>query len=185
MIPRVYLAGPEVFLPNADDILARKCDMTRAAGLEPLAPGDADVPDNLPLFDKGLHISGVDEDLMLASDAIIANLTPFRGVSADVGTAYELGFMAARGKALFAYTNDARPHFDRVQAEHLIVKTPDGHARDAKGLRVEGFDMADNLMLQGGVQRRGQPLIIQDADGDIADLRGFEKALALAVKALR
>ena len=50
-------------------------------------------------------------------------------IAADVGTAYELGFMAARGKAVFAYTNDARPHFSRVEADHLVMKMPDGHAR--------------------------------------------------------
>ena len=35
---------------------------------------------------------------MDAADAIIANLTPFRGPSADAGTVYELGYMAGRGK---------------------------------------------------------------------------------------
>ena len=32
---------------------------------------------------------------MKEADAIIANLTPFRGPSADTGTVYELGYMAA------------------------------------------------------------------------------------------
>ncbi len=45
--------------------------------------------------------------MMLEADGIIANLTPWRGVSADVGTVYELGFMCALNKAAYAYTNVA------------------------------------------------------------------------------
>ena len=44
--------------------------------------------------------------MMDAADAIIANLTPFRGPSADAGTVYELGYMAGRGKLCLAYSND-------------------------------------------------------------------------------
>jgi nucleoside 2-deoxyribosyltransferase len=40
---------------------------------------------------------------------MIVNLTPFRGPSADVGSAYEMGFMRALGRPIFAYSHDARP----------------------------------------------------------------------------
>ena len=46
---------------------------------------------------------------MDAADAIIANLTPFRGAGADPGTVYELGYMAGRRKFCLAYSNDAPP----------------------------------------------------------------------------
>ena len=42
---------------------------------------------------------------MDSADAIIANLTPFRGIAADTGTCFELGYMCAQGKPAFAYTN--------------------------------------------------------------------------------
>ena len=168
---RVYLAGPEVFLPDAAAVIAAKCDLTRAAGLIPVAPGDAQVPDDLAPFDKGLFISRYDEALMDSADAVIANLTPFRGISADVGTAYELGFMAGRGKPVFAYTNDARPHADRIGA-------------DGGGFAVERFAMADNLMLHGGVARRGATLVVHDGAGRIDDLAGFRVALGQAAAAL-
>mgnify|MGYP001954749100 CR=1 FL=1 len=182
---KIYLAGPEVFLPNAAEVLAAKCELVRAAGFIPLAPGDAQVNPDLPAFEKGLAINAIDEGLMQDADAVIANLTPFRGVSADVGTAYELGFMAASGKPVFAYTNDARPYADRVQAALLVMKLPDGTARDASGLMVEEFAMADNLMLHGGTHRRGHPVIQHDGGGRIDDLTGFKRALELAVTALR
>ena len=61
-----------------------------------------------------------------------------------------------------------------------LLKLPDGTARDGSGLLVEDFGMADNLMLHGGGHRRGHPLVVHDGGGDIADLAGFERALAQA-----
>jgi nucleoside 2-deoxyribosyltransferase len=37
---------------------------------------------------------------------MIVNLTPFLGPSADVGSAYEMGFMRTLGRPIFAYSND-------------------------------------------------------------------------------
>jgi hypothetical protein len=48
------------------------------------------------------------ERIMRTCDAVILNLTPFRGPSADVGSAYEMGFMRALGRPIFAYSNDDR-----------------------------------------------------------------------------
>lgn len=53
---------------------------------------------------------------MLDADAIVANLTPFRGPSADAGTVYELGFMSGRIKPSFGYSNVPGSYFDRSQA---------------------------------------------------------------------
>jgi len=47
------------------------------------------------------------EAMMIQADAVIANLTPFRGPGADAGTVYELGFMAGGGKLCLAYCNDS------------------------------------------------------------------------------
>jgi len=53
---------------------------------------------------------------MRGCQAMIVNLTPFRGPSADVGSAYEMGFMRALGRPIFAYSRDERPFLDRVIA---------------------------------------------------------------------
>ena len=47
------------------------------------------------------------ERVMQDCDAMIVNLTPFRGPIADVGSAYEMGFMRALGRSIFAYSNMA------------------------------------------------------------------------------
>jgi nucleoside 2-deoxyribosyltransferase len=177
---KIYLAGPDVFLPNSAEVLAAKSTLVREAGLTPLAPGDAQVDRSLSHFDQGCAISEVDEDMMNRADAIIANLTPFRGVSADPGTAFELGYMAARGKAVFAYTNEVRPLTDRIRSALGAEDDGSGQLRDRDGHAVESFAMADNLMLHGGVARRGAALIVHDGGGRIVDLGGFTLALTQA-----
>jgi nucleoside 2-deoxyribosyltransferase len=68
--------------------------------------------------------------MMDAADAIIANLTPFRGPGADPGTAYELGVMAARRKFCLGYSNNAAGYADRVR-RLTTVTAHDGHLIDA------------------------------------------------------
>ncbi len=108
---KIYLAGPEVFLPNAREMLDRKAAMARAAGFTPLSPGDLKVEKRANMRDFAYAISEVNERMMLEAGAIIANLTPWRGIAADVGTVYELGFMCALDKIVYAYTNIARTLF--------------------------------------------------------------------------
>ena len=107
-----------------------------------------------------------------------------RGVGADPGTAYELGFMAASGKPVFAYTNDPRVLADRVRDNGLALPMPDGRHRDGQGLLIEDFDMPENLMLTGGVVSRGHPVIVHAGGRRIAELAGFERALAQAKRKL-
>ena len=93
---KIYLAGPDVFLPDAVEIGRRKADLCARHGLTGLYPLDNAV--DLAASDASLAIFKGNEAMMDAADAIIANLTPFRGPGADAGTVYELGYMAGRGK---------------------------------------------------------------------------------------
>ena len=90
---KIYLAGPDVFLPDAIEIGRRKAAICVRHGLIGLYPLDNSV--DLTAADASLAIFKGNEAMMDAADAIIANLTPFRGPSADAGTVYELGYMAA------------------------------------------------------------------------------------------
>ncbi len=188
MSARVYLAGPEVFLPNAREMLDRKIALTRAAGLIPVSPGDLAIPETPTKRDRGLAISQIDEQLMESADAIIANLTPFRGIAADPGTVYELGFMCGRGKRPFAYTNVAADHYKRTLDWYGGKYTTDaaGHERGPDGLALENFGMVENLMLDGGIEARGGVVVIGDARPDAlyTDLTAFERVLAIAAERL-
>lgn len=61
-----------------------------------------------------VYASAVNENLIETCEIVIANLTPFRGPSADVGTAYEMGFAHALIKKVFAFTNAAEPFTERT-----------------------------------------------------------------------
>lgn len=184
---KVYLAGPEVFLSNSVEIQKEKAALARAAGFTPLVPGDLEIPPAPTKHERGLAIYAVDEGMMLASDMIIANLTPFRGISADVGTVFELGFMCGHGKHVYAYTNTSRSYYERILNDHYngnAALRPDGRMAGPDGLSIEDFDMADNLMLDGGILRREGALIkrkVPEADR-FTDLEAFKECLAIAAR---
>src|SRR3569832_1243596 len=140
MSVKVYLAGPEVFLTNAREQLDRKIALPRAAGLIPVSPGDFVIPPLPTRRQFGLAISEFDERMMVSADAIIANLTPYHGVSADVGTCYELGYMCAQGKLAYAYTNVAADMKTRTVSHYNgdVFRSEDGRLRGTRdGRSVE------------------------------------------------
>lgn len=185
---KIYLAGPEVFLPNAREMLDAKAELARQAGFSPLSPGDLQIPPADTKIGHGCNINAVDEQMMLEADAVIANLTPFRGIAADTGTSYELGFMCALGKPVFAYTNVAANHFTRIMGHYDGVATVDetGRYRGADGLSIENFDMVDNLMLHGGIVRRGGAVVVGNAPAEAVytDLMAFRECLRQAAELL-
>ncbi len=188
-MPRaVYLAGPEVFLPTARAVLDEKIELTRQAGLLPVAPGDLEFPKTNTRWELGLAISAIDEKLMNSADAIIANLTPFRGIAADTGTCFELGYMCAQGKPAFAYTNVKADHGERTR-EHYEGKWSvgeDGRTRGPDGLMIEDMGFVDNLMMHGGVLNRGGSVVVGDAPkgAEYTDMTAFREVLRIAAAKL-
>ena len=173
----VYLAGPEVFLPDAAAVGARKKALCRAHGFEGLFPGDAPVPDGGPEGrpDTDATIFAACVASMRQAALGVFNLTPFRGPSADAGTVWELGFMAGLGKPVWAYSNVASPLRARLPG---VIRGPDGTWRDADGLLVEDFGNGDNLMLDRCLPRGG--FVRLERGGRLDDLDGFEACLRLA-----
>ncbi|MCI4677923.1 nucleoside 2-deoxyribosyltransferase [Rhodoblastus acidophilus] len=178
-IPKIYLAGPEVFLPNAREIGLRKKILCEEFGFVGLYPLDQDHAAPGETADAKIFAGNV--ALMRDADAGIFNLSPFRGVNADPGTAFELGFFAALGKPVFAYSNHAAPLFDRVAAAHGVHGAPDGDYCDARGLLIENFGNADNLMLDGALKAQGRRVVRPDVSlPGCGDLTGFTACLRQA-----
>jgi nucleoside 2-deoxyribosyltransferase len=177
---KIYLAGPDVFLHDAVDIGQRKVELCARHGLTGLYPLDNTV--DLTAQDVSLRIFRGNETMMIAADAIIANLTPFRGPGADAGTVYELGYMAGRGKLCLGYSNDPSCYADRVR-KFTAVTSRDGRLVDARGLTVEDFGLADNLMMIHALDLHGCALITpRRAPSDIwHDLTAFETCVRFAV----
>lgn len=182
------MAGPEVLLPNARDLLDRKIALTRAIGFEPVAPGDLEIPSARTLREFGEYIYRVDEQLMMSADVIIANLTPFRGLHADAGTVFELGFMCGRGKPAFAYSNVVDTHFERLLSYYSgqVEVAPDGQLRGKDGILVENFDMNENLMIDGGIAASGGAFETHKATDAqrYSDATAFEAVLTIAAQRL-
>jgi nucleoside 2-deoxyribosyltransferase len=179
----IYLAGPDVFLPDAVDIGRRKVELCLRHGLTGLYPLDNIV--DLAAKDASLRIFSGNEAMMAEADAIIANLTPFRGPGADAGTVYELGYMAGRAKLCLGYSNDPAPYIDRVR-RFTAVTPADGRLIDAEGLTVEDFGLNDNLMMIHTLDLHGCALVTpQQRPADIwHDLAAFETCARLAAEKL-
>jgi nucleoside 2-deoxyribosyltransferase len=178
---KIYLAGPDVFLPDAIELGRRKVQLCARHGLVGLYPLDNAIAAN----DASLQIFGGNEAMMNEASAIIANLTPFRGPGADAGTVYELGYMAGRGKLCLGYTNDPAPYADRVRA-FTEVTSRDGRLIDAQGLTVEDFGLADNLMMIHALDLHGSALVTpRQRPADIwHDLTAFETCVRMAAERL-
>jgi nucleoside 2-deoxyribosyltransferase len=180
---KIYLAGPDVFLPDAVEIGRRKAAICASHGVNGLYPLDNVI--DLTAADASLTIFKGNEAMMDAADAIIANLTPFRGPGADAGTVYELGYMAGRGKLCLGYSNDPSLYADRARRYTQVVSR-DGHLVDAGGLTVEDFGLSDNLMMVHALDLYGCALVTpRKAPADIwHDLTAFETCVRAATERL-
>jgi nucleoside 2-deoxyribosyltransferase len=176
---KVYLAGPDVFLPDAVEIGRRKVDLCRRYGFTGLFPLDNQI--DPAVGGASLQIFRGNEAMMLAADAIIANLTPFRGPGADTGTVYELGYMAGLGKLCLGYSNDPSCYADRVR-EFSGANSRDGRLVDAQGLTVEDFGLGDNLMMIHALDLYGCALVTpaQPPADILRDLTAFESCVRIA-----
>jgi nucleoside 2-deoxyribosyltransferase len=180
---QVYLAGPDVFLPDALVVGRRKVEICAAHGLTGLYPLDNVI--DLSAADASLAIFKANEAMIDAADAIIANLTPFRGAGADPGTVYELGYAAGRRKLCLGYSNDPADYAGRVR-RLAEVTACNGRLLDADGLTVEDFGLSDNLMLIHALDLYGLPLVTpRERPADIwHDLAAFETCVQLAARRL-
>jgi nucleoside 2-deoxyribosyltransferase len=180
---KIYLAGPDVFLPDAVEIGRRKAAICAARWLTGLYPLDNAIDLAAPDASRQIFVSN--EALMDEADAIIANLTPFRGAGADPGTVYELGYMAGRGKLCLAYSNDPAVYADRV-GRFIDVACEDGRLVDAQGLTVEDFGLVDNLMMIHALELHGCPLVTPaEMPIDVwHDLGAFETCVRMAAARL-
>ena len=180
---KIYLAGPDVFLPDAIDIGRRKVELCGRHGLIGLYPLD-NVVDRAAEA-ASLQIFRGNETMMIEADAIIANLTPFRGPGADPGTVYELGYMAGAGKLCLGYSNDPSIYVDRAR-QFTEVRSRDGRLVDVQGLTVEDFGLSDNLMMIHALDLHGCALVTPpQAPADIwHDLAAFETCVRMAAERL-
>jgi nucleoside 2-deoxyribosyltransferase len=185
---KVYLAGPEVFLPDAAEIGRQKLALCAKYGFQGLYPADNDVSTGAGRSDVLIYRKNV--AMMRDAQMAIFNLTPFRGPSADVGTVFEVGLLVGLNKPIFGYTNVADDLLTRVtQYFRQIGKklaAPSNPARDPEGMTIEAFGNADNLMIDVAFLEQGHPIVRHAAKAAdrYRDLTGFEECLRRAAQEL-
>lgn len=177
--PRVYLAGPEVFLPDAIAVGQEKCRLAAEVGLEGVFPLDAALDlTGLTKLEQARRISLANEGLIRSCDALIANLTPFRGVSVDAGTAFEMGFMRALGRPVAGYSNVSEDYATRSRAFRSGARNP-GDC-DGPDVAIEDFELGENLMLEIAILESGLKVERHTAvpGEEMRDLTAFKACVA-------
>ncbi|RIX85027.1 nucleoside 2-deoxyribosyltransferase [Acidovorax cavernicola] len=141
--PRVYLAGPDVFRPDAAQYfaaLALACDALGMTAVPPFDGKDAGTDPARRIYEENMK-------LLRSADGVIANLAPFRGLEPDSGTVFEVGAAIALGLPVAAYGVPPGTYAQRAGTAGLVGRDPDGTLRDPDGTLIEDFGLPLNLML--------------------------------------
>lgn len=142
----IYLAGPDVFQPDAALLFSTRKAMLRAVGHTGWSPFDNEVTIEGEAWNEkhAWAIFEANAKMIRECDGVIANLTPFRGPSADVGTVWEIAYAHALGKRVVAFSENPFLYEDRVKTDQYSV---------------EPFGLRDNLMLEGMLESQGMTLL--------------------------
>jgi len=138
---KLYLAGPDVFRPDALAWAEESRILCAAHGHVALIPLDGVETTAIGIYQANI-------ELIRTADAVIANLEPFRGCEPDSGTCVEVGFALALGKPVIGYLQTTETVVERVariegEARENRAKKP----VDRNGQHVEDFGLPLNLML--------------------------------------
>ena len=176
-ITSVFLAGPDLWFPQGEVLIAQKREMTEQAGFIGVAGREGPLTETLNTEAMAREIYADTLIRLRSCEAVIANLTPWRGPGCDPGTAFEVGFAAALGLPVFAYLNvgsEAEADYQaRVEAYVGAELDADGRWRDPEGCEVEDFGLPEGLMLWAEVRR----LVAIVTPDPLGDLTGLEVCL--------
>lgn len=176
-ITSLYLAGPDLWFPDAAAHIHRKQDLCAEAGFIGVSSLDGVLVETAPSEAMAREIFADNVARIRQCDALVANFSPWRGPGCDPGTAYEAGFAAALGKPVFAYMYveeaEEADHRTRVESMMGAMRDPDGPPRDHLGCEIEDFGLPENLMLWAEARR----LFVVVSPDPLRDLTGLKLAL--------
>jgi len=167
MTPKIYLAGPDVFFPDARthfDALNAKCRSHGCIGVRP-SDGQLELGGTGDEIADRIYRGNI--ELLRSCDGVLANLMPFRNpLEPDSGTVFELGFAVALGKPAAGYLPQRRRiHEDKIRGVCGVTRDAQGVGWDAThGFLVEEFGQPVNLMLSRSTR------LFDDVDGAIEHL---------------
>ena len=143
-LQRLYLAGPDVFRPDAPDHGQRLVALCASYGFDAVFPLSGALP-ALPPDALARHIYENNIAHIAACDAVLANLDFFRGPEPDSGTCFEVGYATALGKRVVGYVPEDGSFAQRIRRRH--PHAVGAGAKDAQGWELEEFGLPLNLML--------------------------------------
>ena len=144
-LQRLYLAGPDVFRPDAAAHGRQLVALCAGYGFTGVFPLDDSLPADLPPRELARRIYEANVARIDSCDAVLANLDFFRGPEPDSGTCFEVGYAVARGKPVVGYIAGGGSFADRIRQRYPGV-VGEGLA-DADGWQLEEFGLPLNLML--------------------------------------
>ncbi|MBW0435479.1 nucleoside 2-deoxyribosyltransferase [Leptospira yasudae] len=173
----IYLAGPEVFLPDAFAVLQDRKSLCSSFGFNALSPFDSDIPTDLKKdVDLARRIFFGNLELIQKADLILANCNPFRGPLVDDGTSFEIGYGFSLGKKIYGYTKTILPLPEIVKRNIPVLPHSSGYAIDKDGyLLNEDFGNCLNLMLEYSIEKSGGLLVEGDFELCLKSLAEREK----------
>lgn len=136
---KIYLAGPDVFRPDAIERGAYLKSLCAAQGMKGMYPFDNALPDGLTGPEAAKVISQMNMDMIRNCTGVLINLQHFRGLEPDSGTAFEFGMAVALGKPVWAYCEDKGTLRDQIAHNDA--------GADENGFHVEDFGLPRNLMM--------------------------------------
>ena len=142
---RLYLAGPDVFRPDAADHGRQLVALCAQHGFRAVFPLAAALPDGLSPQALARHIYQANVDHIAECDAVLANLDFFRGPEPDSGTCFEVGYAVARGKPVIGYVPEEGSLAERIRRRY--PQAVGAGLVDAAGWQLEEFGLPLNLML--------------------------------------
>lgn len=163
---KVYLAGPQVFLPNAEEWFEQAIATCLALDLIALVPLNKSLTGATEIFEYN-------KTLIRQADCVLADITPFRGSEPDSGTAWEIGFAHALDKPVFMYSKNCLSMRDKA-LRYFGKSGYDQCEYFPDGMSAEGFGYAVNLMLA----KSGQTLKA-DIDEAVLQVALFHDQMAL------
>lgn len=139
--PRLYVAGPDVFRPNAVEHFTAMREICERYGFEPVIPLDGTETTSKQIAEGNFA-------RLATVQCVAANLNPFRGSEPDSGTVAE-AIIAARLHRIpvVGYMQDTRPMIDRLVDQGTAQQDDWGRIADRWGWTIENFGHPLNLML--------------------------------------
>ena len=144
---KIYLAGFDVFYPNALEVLDKKKRLCEKYGFIGLAPLDntVDFTQSKSQIRKVIYEANI--ELIKEADILCVNLNAFRHGEPDAGTVFEIGYGVALGKAVYIYVDATDTMLDKTRENDADCVCKDGVWFDGNGLMIEDFDGMYNLMI--------------------------------------